>query len=114
MVESSYELLGCWNDGIPRTLASIDDIVSETYGHYKTRSQPIQNCFDVAKAEGYKIFALQDGGYCYGSIDDRFYKKYGASTKCSYGKGGPMANSVYRINDANIQNGTLLALQLLE
>ena len=107
-LESSYESDGCWNDGIPRTLASIDDIVSETYGHYKTRSQPIQKCFDVAKSGGYKIFALQDGGYCYGSIDDRFYKKYGNSTVCVDGKGGPMVNSVYRINEAIAEKGTIL------
>ena len=54
---------------------------------------------EAAKARGFKVFALQDGGQCFGSDDLNAYKKYGGSTKCSDGRGGPFANSVYEIRE---------------
>ena len=45
------------------------------------------------------MFAIQDGGQCFGSdIANNTYNHYGKSTGCSVdGKGGPMANNVYEI-----------------
>ena len=97
LIANSYESLGCWKDNIPRAISSIDEAVSQENGHYKSRSQPLQNCLEVAKAGRYKFFSLQDGGQCFGSNETTAYKKYGASTACSDGKGGPMANNVYEI-----------------
>ena len=54
---------------------------------------------EAAKARGFKVFALQDGGQCFGSDDLNAYKKYGGSTQCSDGTGGPFANSVYEIRE---------------
>ena len=49
---------------------------------------------------GYTVFAIQDGGQCFGSpTAQSTYAKYGTSTKCSHGKGGPMANNVYRMKN---------------
>jgi nucleotide exchange factor SIL1 len=50
-------------------------------------------------SKGYNVFAIQDGGQCFGlNIEAITYNKYGASSDClSDGKGGPMANEVYRI-----------------
>ena len=97
MIVSPYESLGCWKDSIPRALTSIDATVAKKHGHYKSRSHPLQNCLEAAKDSGHKFFALQDGGQCFGSKDSTAYKKYGDSTACSDGKGGPMANSVYGV-----------------
>ena len=57
---------------------------------------------EAAKARGFKVFALQDGGQCFGSDDLNGYKRYGGSTKCSDGTGGPFANSVYEIREGKI------------
>ena len=68
------------------------------HGPYSLREHPVQNCLEAAKSRGYKIFAIQDGGQCFGSTNINSHKKYGISTDCLYGgKGGPMANDVYKI-----------------
>jgi hypothetical protein len=108
---SPYELLGCYKDDIPRALTSIDTAVSKKHGHYKSRSHPLQNCLETAKAGRYKFFALQDGGQCFGSNSTTAYKKYGTSNACLDGKGAPMANSVYviTIDDVETEEGTSAA-----
>ena len=83
-------------------MISIDDAVIQKYRHYKSRSHPLQNCLEIAKAKNYKFFGLQDGGQCFGSkvteaLTVNGYKKYGESTACLNGKGAPMANSVYGV-----------------
>ena len=52
---------------------------------------------------GYGVFAIQDGGQCFGSdIDHETYNHYGPSTECSGdGMGGPLANNVYDIRYGN-------------
>ena len=67
--------------------------------HYKVRTDAINKCYQAAKKLGYKIFALQDGGQCFSSETATVtYNKYGTSSDCeSGGKGGPMANDVYKI-----------------
>ena len=99
LTASPYESLGCWKDSFPRALTSIDATVAHKHGHYKSRSHPHQNCLQQAKSSSKRFFALQDGGYCFGSNDHLAYKKYGKSTLCSGGKGGAMANNVYGIRE---------------
>ena len=98
---SPYEPLGCWDDRNSRALTPIDADIAQEHGPYKTRSDPIQNCFEEAKAGGYEFFAVQDGGYCFASSDPDAYKKYGSSSLCWDGKGGQMTNNVYRIRNGN-------------
>ena len=44
------------------------------------------------------MFGVQDGGWCASGPRAQFtYAKYGRSNKCRNGKGGPWANSVYRL-----------------
>merc|ERR1712064_102438 len=82
---------------------------------YTKRENPIQKCRDAAVEKGYTIFAIQDGGQCFSYSDEKSitqitekfissdvsrYKTYGPSTACnSEGEGGPMANSVYEIDE---------------
>ena len=66
-------------------------------GHYQQRANSIVLCYEEAKSKGFKIFALQHGGWCAGTAGGEGYKKYGAATNCFGGKGGPMSNDVYRI-----------------
>ena len=92
-----YVPRGCWQDQMQRAITDIDADIPTSNGHYLRREHPEQNCLEAAKKRGFKVFALQDGGQCFGSDNLNSYKKYGGSTQCSDGKGGPFANSVYEI-----------------
>ena len=92
-----YTQLGCWADQSIRAVPFIDVSDPQLTDDYKSRSDAIKKCFEVAKKRKMLIFAIQDGGQCF--ADDRLdgYQKYGESTKCIDGKGGLLANDVYRI-----------------
>lgn len=97
-----YKTIGCYHDGLDRraipTLEGTDDILD---GDYWTRSDPIYKCYEVAKKLGFKVFALQAGGWCASSSTaEETFNKYGMSSKCENdGEGGPNTNQVYYIKD---------------
>ena len=104
-IGSQYESRGCWKDRktTPRTLTDIDIDIPKTFGsHYKKRKDPILHCLQAAIARGYVVFALQDGGQCFGSSSLKSYSKWGTSTDCARGLGGPLANDVYEIRNGNL------------
>ena len=83
---------------MPRTMIPLEKTASILNGNYKIRLEPVKKCGDVAWSLGYKIFALQDGGQCFGTSSLEEYKNYGTSDAClDDGKGGPLANAVYMI-----------------
>lgn len=90
-----YKSLGCWKDGIPRALTLVDGEILD--GHYKTRESPIKKCHVAAYQKGFQVFAIQDGGQCFGSLVNSTYRKYGKSNNCNAMKGGAMANDVYEV-----------------
>nr|XP_026696273.1 uncharacterized protein LOC108951050 isoform X2 [Ciona intestinalis] len=94
-----YNDLGCWGDARDRAIATLEGTDSTLMDSYHTRTNPILKCARVALARNYKIFAVQNGGWCAGSANARStYKKYGSSTACAAdGEGGPGANQVYEI-----------------
>lgn len=65
--------------------------------NYHERKQPISKCADVAKRLGLRVFAIQNGGQCFGGADENTYKTYGSSEKCADGVGGSLANDVYKL-----------------
>jgi len=99
-----YESVGCFKDSSERAIESVEGFhryfpsVSLLFYDYKTRQQAIQKCAVFAKLKGYKMFGIQDGGFCVTSASaHETYNKYGESKDCkSDGKGGPWANQVYR------------------
>ena len=112
-----FNPIGCWKDGDPRTLVIAEEsrphISNPTsnscnflHGPYKTRKDPIENCYKTAKCKKRKIFALQDGGQCFISGPNQpltAHEKYNRSTACGVdGKGGPLANEVYEIKPGSI------------
>lgn len=92
--------LGCWKDDIPRALPTLEGKSALLDEHYSRRVNPLEKCHAAAAEAGFTIFAVQDGGQCFGSLDAKSkFKKHGASTACKAdGKGGPMANAVYEIS----------------
>ena len=55
--------------------------------------------FSNVHTSGYRVFALQDGGWCASSpTAEDTYQKFGESQEClSDGEGGAAANQVYKI-----------------
>jgi len=91
----------CWKDGSPRAIPTLEGKSKKLVGHYKRRQNPVQQCYNAAKAKGFQYFAVQDGGQCMSSATaGNDYQKYGKSRDCTSSKGGPMANFVYRIKNA--------------
>ena len=67
-------------------------------GGYKSRTDSINKCFEVANNLGFPAFGIQDGGWCCGYADIlETFNTYGPATNCVGGKGGPWANDVYKI-----------------
>ena len=95
--------LGCFKDDIPRAIDPLEGNINASsilIGHYKTRPTQIRRCYLAAKYLNYRVFAVQDGGQCFSSATaEETYAKYGKSTECLGGEGGPMASYVYRIKE---------------
>ena len=68
-------------------------------GSYGSRKNPITKCAVAAQRAGYRMFAVQNGGWCVASATaPQTYDKYGKSSDCKDdGEGGPWANQVYYI-----------------
>lgn len=68
-------------------------------GSFLTRTDAVEKCAEVTRSRGWKVFAVQDGGWCASSPNaQRTYNKYGTALNCVNGKGGMLANDVYIIN----------------
>eukprot|EP00058_Branchiostoma_floridae_P007074 XP_002592562.1 hypothetical protein BRAFLDRAFT_68884 [Branchiostoma floridae] len=114
MTAIGYTSLGCWADDISdRAIPTLEGTDSRLDGHYSSRENPIEKCYQVALSRGFPVFAVQNGGWCAGSADGlNTYYKYGASPACAAdGGGGDLANEVYGITgtDADGCGGNLTA-----
>ncbi|XP_078614388.1 uncharacterized protein LOC144883667 [Branchiostoma floridae x Branchiostoma japonicum] len=101
-----YISLGCWADTSDRAIPMLEGTDARLDGdNYQSRENPIEKCYQVALSRGFPMFAVQNGGQCFGSADGlNTYDRYGPSTTCaSDGEGGPRGNEVYRI--AACRNG---------
>ena len=103
IVVTEYRSLGCWadtsewRDPSKRAMMVMEGLDPNLADNYHERKQPISKCADVAKRLGLKVFAIQNGGQCFGGADDNSYKRYGSSENCGDGVGGPLANDVYKL-----------------
>eukprot|EP00058_Branchiostoma_floridae_P020771 XP_002606261.1 hypothetical protein BRAFLDRAFT_83987 [Branchiostoma floridae] len=95
-----YQSLGCWKDNLTDraipTLEGTDPRLGDSYG---ARSNPVEKCYQVAHSRGLTVFAVQDGGQCFGSANGHnTFFKYGRSSACGVdGEGGTSTNEVYLI-----------------
>ncbi|XP_066273809.1 uncharacterized protein [Branchiostoma lanceolatum] len=94
-----YTSLGCWRDTADRAIPTLEGTDPRLDGNYQVRPNAIETCYQVARSLGFTVFAVQDGGQCFGSADAHYtHSKYGPSTACAAdGEGGPRANEVYGI-----------------
>ena len=92
---SAYSI-GCYKDTGRRAIRTLEGRSPFLKGQYRRRRDAIRKCFQAAYRRGYKMFALQHGGWCASSrMAHVTYRRYGKSNRCRNGKGGPWANDVY-------------------
>ena len=97
-LHTEYTSLGCWTDTDTRAITTLEGMDPRLDGEYKTRTDPINKCFEVAKDLGFPAFGIQNGGWCCGAVDAlKTYTMYGAATNCIDGEGGDWANDIYKI-----------------
>ena len=88
--------IGCFRDTGRRAIATMEGKSRLLTGNYQRRWDAIRKCALAAERRRYRMFALQNGGWCASSRTAyRTYRRYGKSKKCRKGKGGPWANDVY-------------------
>ncbi|XP_039259925.1 uncharacterized protein LOC120336329 [Styela clava] len=100
---ADYVYLGCYNEEKPwkgnRIVAPVEDKFPTVSGSYKSRTNAIEKCAKVASCLGYKVFVIQDGGWCATSENaHKVYGKYGSSNACAQdGEGAGGTNAVYML-----------------
>ena len=94
-----YNEVGCYKDTGNRAIPTLEGEDSILDGSYSSRTNPIAKCAVAAMRAGYRMFAVQNGGWCAASASaPQTYDKYGKSTACKGdGEGGPWANQVYEL-----------------
>ena len=95
----AYETIGCFKDTANRAIPTLEGQDSILDGPYQARRDAKEKCYQAATKRGFKVFALQNGGWCASSADaEETFDKYGESNACGNdGEGGPWANQVYSI-----------------
>ena len=75
--------MGCWRDLPTRAIATLEGRSKLLSSNWKTRSNPLHACADAAANENLKVFAVQDGGQCFGGpYAQLYYDQYGPSNLC--------------------------------
>ena len=94
---SEYASVGCFQDRPSRAILPLEGKVSILDGPYKSRENAIAKCAVAAMSKKYKVFALQNGGWCAsGPLAPKRFAMYGKSTACGDdGEGGRWANQIY-------------------
>ena len=78
-----WESLGCWRDLPARAMATIEGKSSVLTKDWKNRTDPLNSCAKAALENKYKVFAVQDGGQCFGGqYAQMFFDQYGPSNLC--------------------------------
>ena len=103
IIIAEYKSLGCWaetsnwRDPSSRAMALLENQDESLSGDYHLRKQPISKCAEAARKKGFKIFAIQNSGQCFGGRRNVNFRKFGPSERCENGVGGPLANDVYEL-----------------
>ena len=81
---SEFQSIGCWKDTWDRAIPLLEgksSLLDEV--DYKARTNAMMKCAKVAKDMGFKLFALQNGGQCFGGKDaEKTFMKYGVADSC--------------------------------
>ena len=91
--------MGCYKDTGNRAIPALEGKDTILDGPYRSRKSAIAKCAIASRRKGFRMFALQHGGWCASSATaEKTFDKYGKSNDCQEdGEGGPWANNVYVI-----------------
>ena len=103
---------GCWWDDATRALTNLEKDIDESFGTYLQRTDPLKQCKNAALGRNFPIFALQDGGECWGTDQQKDPYRHGGSNPWEkFGKvndvscepkGGALINHVYEIKTGKL------------
>ena len=104
MTSPDHERVGCYRDTNNRAIPTLEGADPLLVGAYLNRENAIEKCALAAHKRGFRMFAVQNGGWCAASVSaEKTFNKYGQSTYCrSDGEGGPLSNDVYIIKGWSI------------
>ena len=83
--DAVFKSIGCWADSPKnRAMESLEGKHSHLKQHdYRTRINALVKCAEAADEQDLKLFALQNGGQCFGGKnDENTYRKHGPSAEC--------------------------------
>lgn len=96
IISTSAKGIGCFKDTGRRAINPLEGRSRLLRGNYRRRRYAIRKCALAAIRRGFRVFAIQNGGWCASTKTAHLtYRKYGTSNGCRNGKGGPWANDVY-------------------
>jgi len=97
VVKCDYVHLGCFRDSPQRAISGGFQVFHHT--------QVVRKCYEKAKQNGNKYFAVQYNHECFTSRDaGKTYHKYGRTSGCRNGRGGGWMQDVYKLKDDNIKD----------
>jgi len=112
-----YSSLGCWKlnakNADENALADLND--DSPISDYPPNTESlVSKCAKLAKKHGYSYFGIRNHFQCVSGVHAGFtYYKYGLSSNCSDGTGGPGAMDVYSLEGKMIRRSINLNWQFL-
>ena len=89
-----YDYLGCWKDGVDSSFLPEIGFLS-----LNDQSSPLHKCARAAALRGIPVFGIKNNSVCVGSVHALLtYMRYGRSTQCYNGIGGPRSMDVYSMD----------------
>ena len=81
---TAFKSIGCWSDTSVRAIETLEGkhaLLKDP--DYKSRVNALMKCAEAALATNLTMFALQNGGQCFGGKNaEKTFRKYGPSTAC--------------------------------
>lgn len=104
LISYTAKSIGCYRDTARRAVTTLERRSRLLRGSYRRRRFARRKCALAAQKRGYRVFAVQHGGWCAASKTGHLtYRRYGKSNRCRNGKGGPWANDVYVLKGKELE-----------
>ena len=97
-IPTVYDYLGCWQNHGINFLPEIPLLHPKDH-----KTSLLHRCANAALLSGIPVFGISNNSVCVGSVHaSLIYMRYGASTACYNGTGGPSTMDVYGLDGKNV------------
>ena len=83
-ISAVFKSIGCWSDTSVRAIKPLEGqhpLLKDL--DYRSRVNALMKCAQVSLEKNLEMFALQNGGQCFGDKNaETSFRKYGPSTGC--------------------------------